>query len=217
MSATGSPDGAGGAGAVREPALADPVGPDDHAQGPPHAPVTLVVYGDYECPFTRRARTVVRAAQQRAGDRLRYVFRNLPLAKHPHAFRAAEAAEAAAAQGKFWEMYELLFRTQWALEEDDVVGYATLLGLNLDRFRDDLARHAHAPRIRTDLESGQRSGVRGTPTFFVNGTRYEDLEDSLDALLGVIDRAAAQPASPSATQSHGGEPGGEPSQQPSGG
>ena len=159
--------------------------------------MTLVVYGDYECPFTRRARTVVRAAQQRAGDRLRYVFRNFPLAKHPHAFRAAEAAEAAAAQGRFWEMYELLFRTQWALEDDDLAGYAAQLGLDLDRFRDDLTRHAHAPRIRADLESGQRSGVRGTPTFFVNGALQVDLEDSVDTLLGVIDRAASQAASPS--------------------
>ena len=173
------------------------MGPDDHAQGPPRAPVTLVVYGDYECPFTRRARTVVRAAQQRAGDRLRYVFRNFPLAKHPHAFRAAEAAEAAAAQGRFWEMHELLFRTQWALEDDDLAGYAAQLGLDLDRFRDDLTRHAHAPRIRADLESGQRSGVRGTPTFFVNGTLHVDLDDSVDATARRDRPGSVAAASPS--------------------
>ena len=85
-------------------------------------------------------------------------------------------------------MHELLFRTQWALEDDDLAGYAARLGLDLDRFRDDLTRHAHAPRIRADLESGQRSGVRGTPTFFVNGTLYVDLDDSVDTLLSVIDR-----------------------------
>jgi protein-disulfide isomerase len=210
VSTSGGPDAAGaGAG----PALAEPVGQGDHVQGPPRAPVTLVVYGDYECPFTRRARTVVRAAQQRAGDRLRYVFRNFPLAKHPHAFRAAEAAEAAAAQGRFWEMYELLFRTQWALEDGDLARYAAQLGLDLDRFRDDLTRHAHAPRIRADLESGQRSGVRGTPTFFVNGTLYVDLDDSVDELLGAIDRAASQ----AAAQAPGTERGPEPPQQTRGG
>ena len=163
--------------------------------------MTLVVYGDYECPFTRLARTVVRAAQQRAGDRLRYVF------------RAAEAAEAAAAQGQFWEMYERLFRTQWALEDGDLAGYAARLGLDLDRFRDDLTRHAHAPRVRADLESGRRSGVRGTPTFFMNGTLHADLDDSVDGLLDVIDRAATRAASPSTGTAR--EP--EPPQQTGGG
>jgi protein-disulfide isomerase len=178
------------AAAVQAPALAVPVGPDDHAQGPARAAVTLVMYGDYECPYTRRARTIVRAARQRAGDRVRYVFRNFPLAKHPHAFRAAEAAEAAAAQGKFWEMYELLFRTPWALEDADLARYAAQLGLDQARFHDDLARHVHAPRIPADLDSGRRSGVRSTPTFFVNGTRYDDLDDSVDSLLDAIDHAA---------------------------
>ena len=172
------------------PALAAPVGPQDHVLGPAAAPVTLVMYGDYECPYTRRARTTIRAAQQRSGDRLRYAFRNFPLAQHPHAFRAAESAEAAAAQGKFWEMYELLFRTPWALEDDDLVGYATQVGLDVVRFRADLAGHTHAARIRADVGSGKRSGVSGTPTFFVNGALHEDLEDSVEKMLAAIDQAA---------------------------
>ena len=160
--------------------------------GPAAAPVTLVMYGDYECPYTRHARTVIRAAQQRRDDRLRYVFRNFPLAKHPHAFRAAQAAEAAAAQGKFWEMYELLFRTPWALADDDLVGYAAQVGLDLDRFRADLTGHTHAARIRADVESGQRSGVSGTPTFLLNNALYEDLDDSIEKMLAAIDEAAAR-------------------------
>ena len=151
-------------------------------------------------PVYRRARTVIRAAQQRAGDRPRYVFRNFPLAKHPHAFRAAEAAECGAAQGRFWEMYELLFRTPWALEDSDLAGYATQLGLNLDRFRADLAGHTHAPRIRADVESGQRSGVRGTPTFFLNSALHEDLDDSVEAMRAASTRRSARvvPGAPGA-------------------
>jgi protein-disulfide isomerase len=174
------------------PALAVPVGPEDHMDGPADAAVTLIVYGDYECPFTRRARTVIHAVQRREGERLRYVFRNFPLAKHAHAFHASEAAEAAAAQGKFWEMYELLFRTPWALENDDLAGYAGQLGLDLTHFRGDLARHVHAPRIRADVEGGRRSGVRGTPTFFLNGTLYEDLDDDVNVMLSTVDQEAAR-------------------------
>jgi protein-disulfide isomerase len=159
-------------------------------QGSPDAPVTLMVYGDYECPFTRKARTLVRAALRRKGEGVRYVFRNFPLAKHPHAFRAAEAAEAAGAQEKFWQMHDLLFDNQWALENADLVRYATQLGLDLTRFASDMDEHAHADRVQADLESGSRLGVRGTPAFFINGRRQQDLEDDIEVLLAALEAAA---------------------------
>jgi protein-disulfide isomerase len=171
--------------------LAVPVGAQDHTEGPSAASVTLVMYGDYECPFTRRARTVIRAVRRQRPDAFRYVFRNFPLQdKHPHAFRAAEAAEAAAAQGKFWEMYHQLFDTPWALEDPDLTAYAAQLGLDTDRFSQDMAAHTHAGRIRADLESGTRSGVQGTPTFFVNGVYHTDLEDDPQNLIAALERAA---------------------------
>jgi protein-disulfide isomerase len=172
------------------PQLAAPIGDRDHVQGPAGAPVTLVMYGDYECPYTRHARTVIRAALRRTGDRVRYVFRNFPMEKHPHAFRAAEAAEAAAAQGKFWPMYDLLFDNQWALEDDNLAAYADRLGLDTAQFARDLSEHAHAGRIREDVESGRRSGVTGTPALFVDGACYPDLEDDLDQMVAVLERAA---------------------------
>ena len=182
-------------------ALAVPVGADDHAQGPPGAPVTLVVYGDFECPFTRRARTVIRAVQQQRGDTFRYVFRNFPLEdSHPHAFRAAEAAEAAGAQGRYWEMHHHLFDNATALEDADLFGHAAALHLDVERFRGDMAGHAHAARIRADVDGGIRGGVRGTPTFFVNGVYYTDLEDDPQLLRDALDRAAAGGAGPARDQ-----------------
>ncbi|SRR6266542_3313146 len=166
--------------------LAAPVGPADHVLGPAGAPETLVVYGDYECPYTRIARSVIRAAQRQAGDRLRYVFRNFPLEKHPHAFRAAEAAEAAGAQGKFWEMYELLFHGQQSLDDAHLASYAAQLGLDVGRFRNDLTAHVHAARIQADREGGLLSGVEGTPTYFINGTRRPDLEEDPQKLLAAL-------------------------------
>ena len=168
------------------PHLAVPVGPADHAQGPADARVTLLVYGDYECPFTRRARTVVRAVQERATTPFRYVFRNFPLKQHPHAFRAAEAAEAAAVQGKFWEMHHLLFDNPSALEDEHLAGYGTKLALDESTFTRALARNTYAPHIRADQESGLLSGVRGTPTFFVNGVFHADLEDDPERLLAAL-------------------------------
>src|SRR6202035_2178480 len=146
----------------------------DHIQGPDTASVTLVEYGDYECPYCGEAFPIVRAIQKRLGKRLRYVFRHFPLTNaHPHAAPAAEAAEAAGAQGKFWEMHDTLFEHQDALMPDYLVFYAKQLGLDLIRFTTELARHVHAERVRQDLLSGMRAGVHGTPTFFINGTRHE--------------------------------------------
>jgi protein-disulfide isomerase len=155
-----------------------PVGPRDHAQGPENAPVTLVEYGDYECPHCGRAYPIVKRVQKQLGKRLRFVFRNFPLTNlHPHAQHAAEAAEAAASQDRFLEMHDALFEHQPALDDRHLATYASAIGLDLPRFERELADHAHASRVREDFLSGVRSGVNGTPTFFINGTRYEDSWD----------------------------------------
>ena len=163
----------------------------DHVQGPGSAPVTLVEYGDYECPYCGEAYPIVKEVQRRMGDRLLFVFRNFPITtSHPHAEQAAEAAEAAAAQGKFWEMHDLLYENQSHLEDDDLRRYAEQLGLELDAFDRDLAEHVHADRVHGDFMSGVRSGVNGTPTFYLNGTRYDDSYDAA-TLLDALERAAA--------------------------
>jgi Na+/H+ antiporter NhaA len=152
--------------------LSAPVDPDrDHIRGPARASVTVVEYGDFECPYCGLAEPVVRDLLADAD--LRYVFRHLPLADvHPRAQLAAEAAEAAGAQGAFWQMHDLLFAHQDALKPTDLVGYARQLGLDLDRFHDDLKRHVHAARVARDVESADISGVSGTPTFFINEQRH---------------------------------------------
>jgi len=142
-----------------------PVGERDHVQGPAGAPVTLVEYGDYECPYCRAAVPIIQELQGVLGDQLRYVFRHFPLADlHPHAQHAAETAEAAAAQGQFFEMHAALFEHQEALEDEQLVQYAVDLDLDAVRIRNELAAHAHAGRVREDFESGQSSDARGTPT-----------------------------------------------------
>ena len=156
----------------------------DHIAGSrsPHA-VTLLEYGDYECPHCGQAHYVLQELMQQAEDQIRLVFRNFPLAQiHPHAQRAAEAAEAAGAQGRFWEMHDTLFENQDALEDEDLVGYAQQLGLDLDRFQLELFRGDYAERVREDFISGVRSGVNGTPTFFINGRRYNGVPN-FDSLL----------------------------------
>jgi protein-disulfide isomerase len=169
-----------------EARLAVPVSARDHADGPADAPVTLVEYGDYECPHCGRAYPIVKQIQEQMGDRLRFVFRNFPLAQlHPHAQHAAEAAEAAAVQGKFWEMHDALFEHQRALDDAHLVGLARTLELDVPRFSAELTAHAHQRRVRDDFMSGVRSGVNGTPTFFINGRRHDDswdIETLRDAL-----------------------------------
>jgi protein-disulfide isomerase len=169
--------------------LKPPVGPKDHMQGPPDAPVTLVEYGDYECPYCGEAYPVVKALQERLGDQICFVFRNFPLAQaHPHAEEAAEAAEAAASQGKFWEMHDLLYENQDALEPEDLVKYARALRLELPRFVLEMREHVYKERVREDFRSGVRSGVNGTPTFFINGVRHDGPFD-LRSLLAAIEEA----------------------------
>ena len=154
------------------------VGDRDHVQGSPHAAVTLVEYGDYECPHCGRAYPIVKEVQRRLGADLRFVFRNFPLSEmHPHAQHAAEAAEAAAVDGRFWEMHDALFEHQHALDDRHLIEYATAIGLDGAGFRERLASRAHAARVREDFLSGVKSGVNGTPTFFINGTRYDDSWD----------------------------------------
>jgi protein-disulfide isomerase len=170
-----------------EAVLATPVGPErDHIQGPADAPVTLVEYGDYECPYCGGAYPIIKEVQARMGDRLRFVFRNFPITtSHPHAEQAAEAAEAAGAQGRFWEMHDLLFENQKRLRDEDLRAYAERIGLDLERFDKELSEHVHAPRVREDFMSGVRSGVNGTPTFFINDVRHDDGYD-VDTLLAAL-------------------------------
>jgi protein-disulfide isomerase len=171
--------------------LTPPVGAQDHATGPDDAPVTLVEYGDFECPYCGMAYPIVKRAQQELGNRLRFIFRNFPLAEaHPHARQAAQAAEAAAAQGKFWEMHDMLFEHQDALEPQDLVGYAESLDLDITRFEKDLEAGTYAKKVRDDFRSGVKSGVNGTPTFFVNGERYDGSWANEEAFLGALRNAA---------------------------
>jgi protein-disulfide isomerase len=163
----------------------------DHIQGPTHAPIKLLEYGDFECPSCGRAYPIAKAIQQRLGDSLCFAFRHFPLTTmHPHAEHAAEAAEAAGARGKFWEMHDLLFENQGALEDRDIAGYAEILGLNADRLVGEILSGAYHDRIREDFKSGTRGGVNGTPTFFINGVRYDDAV-GFKALLTALTRAAA--------------------------
>lgn len=146
----------------------------DHIQGAKNAPVTLVEYGDYECPVCGAAYPIVKDIQGQLGDRVRFVFRNFPLAQmHPHAAQSAEAAESANAQGKFWEMHDTLYENQGNLTEKDLLGYGEKLGLDENQFRADLQNEAYNERIEADLMSGAESGVNGTPTFFINGARFD--------------------------------------------
>jgi Na+/H+ antiporter NhaA len=169
--------------------LAVPVDPDrDHIRGPARAPVTLVEYGDFECPFCGQAEPVIRELLADAGD-LRYVWRSLPLTDvHPHAQIAAEAAEVAQLQGKFWEMHDQLLEHQSALSVKDLLGYAAMIGLDVERFRRDLQSRVAEGRIAADVDSADLSGVAGTPTFFVNGRRHYGAYD-IDTLSAAVSAA----------------------------
>ena len=173
--------------------LAVDVDPDrDHIRGPGDAPVTLVEYGDFECPYCGRAEPAVREVLAQFGDEVRYVWRHLPLTDvHPHAQMAAEAAEAAFAQGAFWQMHDLLLQRQDALRAVDLLGHAGELALDVDRFRDDLREHVGAGRVAEDVDSADLSGVSGTPSFFVNGRRHYGAYD-IEALSTAVRVARAR-------------------------
>ena len=151
-----------------------PIRPVDHAHGPEDAPYTLVEYGDYECPDCGRLYVILRDLQRDVASRLRIVFRHYPLSGiHPHARQAAEAAEAAGAQGKFWEMHTLLFERQQALHTKDLIRYAGELTLDVERFRDELKTGTYSERVRADFLAGVQNGVYNTPGLFLNGVRYD--------------------------------------------
>jgi protein-disulfide isomerase len=176
--------------------LRPPVGPEDHVAGDVNAKVTLVEYGDYECPYCGRAHRVVQEALRLAGLDVRFVFRHFPLAEmHPYALGAAEAAEAAGAQGQFWVMHDLLLEHQSALAPEDLLGYALAAGLDGPRSTQDLASHAHLSRVQADFGSGVRSGVNGTPTFFLQGERLDAGWD-LDTLVTALREASRESAKP---------------------
>jgi len=162
--------------AIRTPEsrLAVPVGSDDHIIGPDSAGITLVEYGDFECSYCAKAVPVVHELRRLFGDNIRFAFRNMPLIElHPHAQRAAEAAEAAALQGRFWEMHDLLFEHRTDLSDAALLRYAAQAGANTDAVADALRLGTARTKVERDVQGGIRSGVTGTPTFFVNGTRYE--------------------------------------------
>ena len=167
--------------------LADEIDPErDHIRGAEDAPVTLVEYGDFECPYCGQAERTIRELLAQYGDDVRYVWRHLPLNDvHPSAQLAAEASEAAAIQGKFWEMYDLLLAHQGALTLRDLTRYAEDLGLDVERLLDEVRRREHAPTIAEHVASADESGVSGTPTFFINGRRHYGVYD-LDALTEAV-------------------------------
>jgi formate-nitrite transporter family protein len=171
------------------------VSADDHVLGPADAPVTLLEYGDYECPFCRGAFRDVHRLLDRYPGKIRFVFRNFPITQaHPHAEQAAEAAEAAAAQGKFWEMYELLLRDSAELDLDSLLGYADRLGLDVARFRNEVMGNVYAEKVARDVSDGVANGVNQTPKFYVDGRRIDGkfpMEGLVEAVRDAV--AAASP------------------------
>jgi protein-disulfide isomerase len=171
------------------PNLVLPVGRRDHIQGPSSAVVTLVEYGDYQCPFCGDISPSIRKLQTQFGGQLRFVFRHFPQTRiHAYAQRAAEAAEAAGGQGKFWEMHNYLYGHQQALDVENLAQAAVALGLDRIKFSRDVAEHTYANRVQQDIQSGVDSGVGGTPTVFINGVRNDD-EDEFETLKQKIDEA----------------------------
>ncbi|BAU43759.1 DsbA family protein [Leptolyngbya sp. O-77] len=164
-----------------------PVGDFDHCQGSPAAKFTLVQYGDYQCPSCRIAHRFISSIQQQLGEQLRFVFRHFPQSYlHPEAHHAAEAAEAAASQNKFWDMHIHLLQHQSQLADSYLVEYAMALYLDVDQFLAEMANDCHTARIQSDIESGVKSGVVKTPTFFINGLKYggeQHLEKLLEAIV----------------------------------
>jgi len=169
--------------------LSLPVGGADHILGPSHAAVTVVEYGDFECPNCKQAAPAVKLLLQRFNGRVRFVYRHFPLeGVHPHALNAALAAEAAAGQGKFWEMHDLLFENQSQLKLPQLRRYAQQLELDLARYDAEMADEVYLQRVREHIDSGERSGVRGTPGFFVNGA-IQDVSFGMQRLFDGVEAA----------------------------
>ncbi len=171
-----------------------PVAPSDHILGNINAPVVIIEYGDFECPHCGRAHQIVPRVQRHFKDRLALVYRHFPLTNvHPHAELAAEAAETAGAHGKFWEMHDWLFENQEDLSAQSIVAAAAELELDTERFVEDLENHAHLEKVRSDFMGGVRSGVNGTPTFFINGVRH-DAGYEYEMLVEAVELAMQQAA-----------------------
>jgi protein-disulfide isomerase len=169
------------------------LGPDDHIDGPADAPLELVMYGDFQCPYCTAAQGILRRVRGRLEGRLRFGFRHFPLeAVHPDARRAAEASEAAAAQGFFWQMHDALFGLRGQLAEQDILRAAGAIpGLDAERLRLELESGAHAARVDRDVASGTELGVPGTPTFFINGARHSGAFDAQALIAALEGREAA--------------------------
>jgi protein-disulfide isomerase len=169
--------------------LTVPVAATDHTLGPARAPVTVVEYGDFECPNCKQAAPAVRLLLDRFEGRVRYAFRHFPLEDvHPHALAAAEAAEAAAGQGRFWEMHDLLFENQIHLKPNQLRAYAERLDLDTTRYIAETDDHIYLQRVREHMQSGRESGVRGTPGFFINGT-IQDVSFGMRLLFDAVEAA----------------------------
>ena len=169
--------------------LTPPLGPEDHVDGPRDAPLELVMYGDFQCPFCTAAQPILRRVRDRLGGRLRFAFRQFPRRElHPDAERAAQASEAAAAQGAFWEMHDALYALRGRLGADDVVEAARRIGLDADRIRAELEAGTYAAAVQADVGSGEASGVTGTPTFFTGGVRHVGAYDAQSLIAALEDR-----------------------------
>ena len=161
--------------------LKPPVNSKDHIQGKNTAPLELVEYGDYQCPHCGHAYPIIKNIQRNLGADLKFVFRNFPLSEiHPDAFNAAVAAEAAGLQKKYWDMHDIIFENQQALDFENLFLYAKTIGLDLERFKNDIQKNTTTTKVEQDFESGVRSGVNGTPSFFINGKKYNgDWEEEM--------------------------------------
>ncbi|HZR47221.1 MAG TPA: DsbA family protein [Candidatus Manganitrophaceae bacterium] len=163
-----------------------PITKEDWIRGKKNAPVTILEYGDFECPYCGMAYPELEAVQEEALDAVRLVYRHFPLTTvHPNALPAAEAAEAAGAQGKFWEMHDMLFTHQEALEYENLLSYAEAIGLDADRFDDEMERHVYRDKVRRHFRQGVQDGVNGTPTLFFNRIRYDGPRDRVSMLAAV--------------------------------
>ncbi len=163
-----------------------PVAKRDHIQGLIDAPIVLLEYGDFECPVCGEIYPVIKAIQDRMGDELCFAYRHFPMSNvHPHSVHAAEAAEAAGAQGSFWEMHDVLYENQDALDDEDLAEYAAELGLDARRLVNEVLAGRYTARVREDFRYGVRGGVNGTPTFFINGEHYDGAR-GLDPLLAAL-------------------------------
>jgi protein-disulfide isomerase len=169
--------------------LTPPVQSYDHTRGPDHAGVTVVEFGDFECPNCKQAAPAVKLLLERFDERVRYAFRHFPLTEvHPHAMMAAQAAESAGGQGKFWQMHDVLFENQTHLKAQHLHSYAERLGMDMARYTAEMDDEIYLQRVREHMDSGRRSGARGTPTFFVNG-RVLDVSFGLRALFDAVEEA----------------------------